>query len=86
MRCEGGELLNSRYGVNMKRVVAPVVSTILLLAAAARAQAPQPPTPAASPAAPTITPSKDFPKGTATPSAECGACHQAIYREYAKAT
>jgi hypothetical protein len=25
----------------------------------------------------------DFPKGTATPSVECGACHQAIYREYA---
>lgn len=27
--------------------------------------------------------SKDFPEGTATPSAECGECHQAIYREYA---
>lgn len=25
----------------------------------------------------------DFPKGTATPSVECGECHQAIYREYA---
>jgi hypothetical protein len=24
----------------------------------------------------------DFPEGTATPSAECGECHQAIYREY----
>ncbi len=31
-----------------------------------------------------LTPSKDFPKGTATPAAECGACHQAIYREYAE--
>jgi len=27
--------------------------------------------------------SKDFPQGTATPSAECGECHQAIYSEYA---
>ncbi len=27
--------------------------------------------------------SKDFPLGTATPSAECGACHEAIHREYA---
>ncbi len=27
--------------------------------------------------------SKDFPQGTATPSAECGECHQAIYHEYA---
>jgi hypothetical protein len=27
--------------------------------------------------------SEDFPQGTATPSAECGECHQAIYREYA---
>src|SRR5437899_2171856 len=25
----------------------------------------------------------DFPLGTATPSEVCGACHQAIYREYA---
>ncbi len=29
-------------------------------------------------------PSKDFPRGTATSSAECGACHRAIYREYAE--
>jgi hypothetical protein len=27
--------------------------------------------------------SVSFPEGTATPSAVCGACHQAIYREYA---
>ena len=26
---------------------------------------------------------RDFPQGTGTPSAECGECHQAIYREYA---
>lgn len=31
-----------------------------------------------------VGPSKDFPLGTATPSADCGACHQAIYREYAE--
>lgn len=30
-----------------------------------------------------VSKSKDFPQGTATPSAECGECHQAIYREYA---
>jgi hypothetical protein len=29
------------------------------------------------------TPEVTFPQGTATPSEECGACHQAIYREYA---
>jgi hypothetical protein len=29
-----------------------------------------------------ITPSIDFPEGTATPSEVCGVCHQAIYREY----
>ena len=28
-------------------------------------------------------PSSEFPRGTATPSEECGACHQAIYREFA---
>ncbi len=73
----------------MKRAVAPVVTTFLFFAAAARAQSPQPPqAPAApqtaAPSAPAITPSKDFPKGTATPSADCGVCHQAIYREYAE--
>jgi hypothetical protein len=26
---------------------------------------------------------KDFPKGTATPSSECGECHQTVHREYA---
>src|SRR5215471_5686670 len=26
----------------------------------------------------------DFPQGTATPSEFCGACHQAIYREFAE--
>jgi hypothetical protein len=56
----------------MSRAVAAVVTTFIFLAAAARAQSPA-----------EITPSKDFPKGTATPSADCGACHQAIYREYA---
>jgi len=30
-----------------------------------------------------VSNSKDFPQGTGTPSAECGECHQAIYREYA---
>ena len=30
-----------------------------------------------------VSKSKDFPQGTATPSTECGECHQAIYREYA---
>jgi nitrate/TMAO reductase-like tetraheme cytochrome c subunit len=28
-------------------------------------------------------PSPEFPQGTATPSEACGACHQAIYREFA---
>jgi hypothetical protein len=30
-----------------------------------------------------VSKSKDFPQGTATPSTECGECHQGIYREYA---
>jgi len=38
---------------------------------------------AALSAVPVRAQSKDFPKGTATPSTDCGACHQAIYREYA---
>ncbi len=69
-----------------------VLASLVLTGSAARAQAPAPtgpasPAPAApptAPAAPAITPSRDFPKGTATPSADCGACHQAIYREYAE--
>src|SRR5512133_987916 len=62
---------------------------LVLAGSLASAQTPPPPgaapvdAPPTGPAAPAITPSKDFPKGTATPSAECGACHQAIYREYA---
>jgi hypothetical protein len=72
----------------MKRAVAAVISTFLFLVTVARAQTPQPaqasPALPASPAAPAITPSKDFPKGTATPSADCGVCHQAIYREYSE--
>ncbi len=72
----------------MKILSAAFVS-LFLAGSGARAQAPSPTTPAstappAAPPAPIITPSKDFPKGTATPSADCGACHQAIYREYAQ--
>ncbi len=40
--------------------------------------------PTAPRAATELVPSRDFPKGTATPAAECGACHRAIYREYAE--
>jgi nitrate/TMAO reductase-like tetraheme cytochrome c subunit len=47
-----------------------LVSSAGLLLASARAEAP--------------VPSKDFPLGAATPSAECGTCHRAIYREYAE--
>lgn len=72
----------------MKRAVSPVVREVLFFAAAAKAQTSQPsPPPAAQTPAPSglaVRPSKDFPKGTATPSADCGACHQAIYREYAE--
>src|SRR5512138_1054405 len=46
-------------------------------------QPPAPPTAGAAPPYPAIAPSRDFPKGTATPAADCGACHQAIFREYA---
>jgi nitrate/TMAO reductase-like tetraheme cytochrome c subunit len=61
----------------------------LILAAPVNAQVPASTTPApaaplATPPGPTIVASKDFPKGTATPSAECGLCHQAIYREYSE--
>jgi nitrate/TMAO reductase-like tetraheme cytochrome c subunit len=40
-------------------------------------------TAAESSGTPKTAPSSDFPKGTATPSEECGACHVAIYREFA---
>jgi hypothetical protein len=63
---------------------ATAAAAVLATAALSLAQAPQPAAPQATPAPPSITPSKDFPQGTATPAAECGACHQAIYREYAK--
>ncbi len=70
----------------MPRLALAVASVALLLAPASRshAQAPQPAAPPATPAPPPITPSKDFPQGTATPAADCGACHQAIYREYSQ--
>ena len=71
----------------MKRLAVAVLTSMMIRAPSARAQAPQPAAPAAAPPAPAalaIEPSKDFPRGTATPSAECGACHQAIYREYAE--
>jgi hypothetical protein len=62
-------------------LAAAILATFLVAPARAHAQAAQPAAPAAAPAA---TPSKDFPQGTATPSADCGACHQAIYREYSE--
>ncbi|HEX9399924.1 MAG TPA: hypothetical protein VF912_07435, partial [Anaeromyxobacter sp.] len=70
----------------MHRLALAAASVALLLAPAvhSHAQAPQPAAPPAAPAPPAITPSKDFPQGTATPAAECGACHQAIYREYSQ--
>ncbi len=72
----------------MRSAAVAAYSIASLFAFATRAQTPQlppapSPTPAAQPPTP-IAPSKDFPKGTATPSSECGACHQAIYREYAE--
>ena len=30
-----------------------------------------------------VSVTRNFPEGTATPSSVCGECHQAIYREYA---
>jgi hypothetical protein len=62
---------------------AAVVALLVLPPPDARAQGAQPAASPATPAAPAITPSKEFPKGTATPAAECGVCHQAIFREYA---
>ena len=47
------------------------------------AQAQQQPAATDTKKSPAAAKSKDFPQGTATPSAECGECHQAIYREYA---
>jgi hypothetical protein len=65
-------------------LAAAAVALLALPPPNALAQVTQPPAQPTAPAAPAITPSKDFPKGTATPSADCGACHQAIFREYAK--
>src|SRR5512133_1501235 len=64
-----------------------VLLALALVAGSATAQTPPPAAAPAAPAPPApaaVTPSKDFPQGTATPSADCGACHQAIYREYAE--
>ena len=69
----------------MTRLGIPLAAALITGAPfAAAPQATQPSAPPAAPAAPAVTPSKDFPQGTATPAAACGACHQAIYREYAK--
>jgi nitrate/TMAO reductase-like tetraheme cytochrome c subunit len=69
----------------MKRPNAVLLAVLAVLAAAAaRAQTPPPPPAAAAPPATAVVPSKDFPRGTATPASDCGACHQAIYREYAE--
>ncbi|HET7826327.1 MAG TPA: hypothetical protein VFK90_13410 [Anaeromyxobacter sp.] len=62
-------------------LLAIAASSLLAPTLRAHGQAAQPPAPGA---APSITPSRDFPQGTATPSADCGACHQAIYREYSE--
>src|SRR5574340_535195 len=69
----------------MHRLALALASATVLAAPPGRvqAQAPRPAATPATPATPTLAPSKDFPRGTATPSADCGACHQAIYREYA---
>jgi hypothetical protein len=65
-------------------LAAAVVALFLISSpSSSQAQGTQQAAPAPAPAAPAITPSKDFPKGTATPAADCGACHQAIFREYA---
>lgn len=63
------------------RLSSPAALLIALALAASTASA-QAPAPAAQ--APLVVPSKDFPEGTATASSTCGACHQAIYREYAE--
>jgi hypothetical protein len=67
----------------MRRLALPaaVLGSFLMAPSGIRAQG-APPTPPG--AAMALVPSKDFPKGTATPAAECGACHQAIFREYAE--
>ncbi len=59
------------------------VAGVALTAGGVAARAGSPSPPPAAPAGPAVTPSRDFPQGTATPSADCGACHQAIHREYA---
>ncbi len=53
---------------------AALIATACLLAVSPASTAPAPPRPAVS---------VDFPLGTATPSELCGACHKAIYREFA---
>src|SRR5262249_39165892 len=48
------------------------------------APGPGPATGSAEPEKAAASASLQFPEGTATPSELCGACHQAIYREYAE--
>ncbi len=66
--------------------VAAVMVTLLVLATSAHpslAGSAPPPASAGVAAAAPPAPAPDFPLGTATPSEACGACHQAIYREFA---
>jgi nitrate/TMAO reductase-like tetraheme cytochrome c subunit len=58
-----------------------VLAAVLLASVIAFAQAPMASSSGGQPIA--TSKASDFPLGTATPSEECGACHQAIYREFA---
>jgi len=62
-------------------VILPATALFVLATSCARRQA-DPPSDSQQPQVST-TVSADFPMGTATPSEECGACHEAIYREFA---
>lgn len=73
-----------------KRAIEPLLKVGVILSATAlfvlvtygaRRRADQPSNSKQPQASTTV--SADFPMGTATPSEECGACHEAIYREFA---
>ena len=76
-----------RQGLSYLPLAMILATGVIPLASTAQSPAPPSPAPSARGAAASSAAKPEmlrFPDGTATPSELCGACHQAIYREYAE--
>jgi hypothetical protein len=77
-----------KIGHRRSAVLLVTILGVFVLVATSTAQSPPKPGPQTTPVpggASAVQPEMlQFPDGTATPSELCGACHQAIYREYAE--